>query len=272
MYRALENSLYKKDVKRFRKLQQQVIGFNAVNNGKNIIQDDIFLVMENYVKKQEIPLELLRFPIKDEEFCACTFIREARLFVLLNSGLPLSKQLFAAAHELYHIWCYFEDDEQSLLKNGSILKSATIDEEATGQEDREANAFAGLLLVSEECLSEQLRIYGIMGREIEISDVLLLMDIFAVPFKAMILRLYEEGYINEDQARQFFYISQEEIHRQCLFTGKGKRWQRTTKDVVHFGSLEEMLEFNESMGALTDSRTASDKRRISELKSRYTQN
>ena len=79
------------------------------------IQDDIFNVLENYVIHHDMPFELLRYPIADVELCACTFIRQGRMFVMVNSAIPLSKQIFAAAHELYHIYCYFEDMDFELL-------------------------------------------------------------------------------------------------------------------------------------------------------------
>ena len=53
--------------------------------------------------RHDMPFDMLRYPIEDTDLCACTFIRKGRMFVMINSALPLSKQIFAAAHELYHI-------------------------------------------------------------------------------------------------------------------------------------------------------------------------
>lgn len=46
----------------------------ASYNGNNIIQDDIANVACNYVKKNDRHLELLRFPILDNDFCAFTCV------------------------------------------------------------------------------------------------------------------------------------------------------------------------------------------------------
>ena len=108
MCKVLDNSLYMKDRKRYIKISECVTSFNSLYNKNNIIQDDIFNVLENYVTRHGMPFELLRYPIGDAELCACTFIRQGRMFVMINSAIPLSKQIFAAAHELYHIYCYFE--------------------------------------------------------------------------------------------------------------------------------------------------------------------
>lgn len=66
----------------------------------------------------------------------------------------------------------------------------------------EANAFAGILLVPVDALEQQIRIYQINKEAIEMNDILTLMDIFAVPYKAMVLRLLEEKIISDDQARK----------------------------------------------------------------------
>ena len=93
-----DSILYKKDSKRFEQIREIAAGFSSYYIGQNIIQDDIFTVIENYARTKEMPLEWLRFPIRDPELCACTFIRSGRIFVMLNSGIPMSKQIFAAAH------------------------------------------------------------------------------------------------------------------------------------------------------------------------------
>ena len=43
-------------------------------------------------------------------------------------------------------------------------------------------------------------------KAIEMSDILTLMDIFAVPYKAMVLRLLEEKIISDGRAREMIDI------------------------------------------------------------------
>lgn len=47
MYKVLDNSLYIKDRKRYKKISECVTSFNAIYNKNNIIQDDIFNVLQN---------------------------------------------------------------------------------------------------------------------------------------------------------------------------------------------------------------------------------
>ena len=61
--------------------------------------------------------------------------REKSKSLSWSSVLLLCKQFFAAAHELYHIYCYVEDADQSYIKNGSMLDSGTANEMGKTQED-----------------------------------------------------------------------------------------------------------------------------------------
>ena len=69
MNQILANSLYKQNVKRFQKLKEEAKTLNILYNGSNIIQDDIYIVLKNYVSKNDKHLELFRLPIQDDDFC-----------------------------------------------------------------------------------------------------------------------------------------------------------------------------------------------------------
>ena len=265
MCKVLDNSLYIKDRKRYTRISECVTIFNSLYNKNNIIQDDIFNVVENYVINHDMPFELLRFPVGDAELCACTFIREGRMFVMINSAIPLSKQIFAAAHELYHIYCYFEEKDIELLQSGSILESDVMDDEAKEIEDMEANAFAALLLAPKDRLEEQSDVYHVSYKDITIPVVLKIMDIFAVPYKAAVLRLFEEDKIDMKIARKFLQIDNDEINRQIELTGRAARWQEIPKDLIRFGSLSEKMYDLEQWESVKDERLESDKARLKDI-------
>lgn len=264
-----DSILYKADAKRFEQIREISAGFSSYYIGQNIIQDDIFAVIENYARTKEMPLEWLRFPIRDPKLCACTFIRSGRIFVMMNSGIPMSKQIFAAAHELYHIRCFLEEDNLELIKRGSILKAATIDAGATEEEEMEANAFAGILLVPVDALEQQIRIYQINKEAIEMNDILTLMDIFAVPYKAMVLRLLEEKIISDDQARKMTAVPFSKVKKLIQMTGKAKRWDMIPSGYEKFGNLVENLTINTEQEALPKSRLDSDWKELERIKELY---
>lgn len=265
----LNEILFKKNKNRFNQIKNVAAGFTSLYIGHNIIQDDIFSVIENYARTKEMPLEWIRLPIDDQELCACTFIRGGYIFVMLNTNLPLSKQIFAAAHEFYHIRCYLEEGDPELVKSGSILDAKTIDTGTTEEEEMEANAFAGTLLASVDDLEQQLRIFGINKAGIDVDDVLTLMDIFAIPYKAMVLRLMEEDIIQESKAKVLISISSSDIEKRIKITGKAKRWALIPTGNEKLGSIVENLADNCENETLSDSRLKSDMDKLEEIKKRY---
>lgn len=265
MCRVLENSLFIKERKKYTKISEHATSFNSLYNKNNIIQDDIFNVLENYVVRHDMSLDMLRYPIGDAQLCACTFIRQGRMFVMINSLLPLSKQIFAAAHELYHIYCYFEENDPVFLQSGSILKSDIIDEEAKEIEDMEANAFAAILLAPKERLDEQTDVYNLSYKNISVQLVLKIMDIFAIPYKAAVLRLVEEDKIDIKAAKKLLQIDMTEVAKQMELTGKAARWQEIPKNFIRFGTLSEQMYHVEQLEAARDERLKSDKSRLDEI-------
>ena len=267
MNQILANSLYKQNVKRFQKLKEEAKTLNILYNGSNIIQDDIYIVLKNYVSKNDKHLELFRLPIQDDDFCAFTCIREGKLFTVLNSWLPISKQIFATAHELYHVWLYISDQDDSLSNNGSLLRSENMDDDTATREDKEANAFAGLLLVPDLQLLEQIEIYGIDKSKLDLDSVVKLMDIFAVPYKAIVLRLFEENIISEKNAIQLLKEGTiERIEFSMQSQNVGERWKKRTFDEIDLGVVENRLKQNKEADRLSDSRIVEDERTLKDIR------
>lgn len=267
MNEVIENSLFKKNPNRFQELRKLVKEFNTSYNGSNIIQDDIFTVARNYVSKNGKHLEILRFPIPDDDLCAFTCVRNGELFTVLNSALPLCKQNFAAAHELYHIWRYISDQDDSLPHSGSLLTAEDLDEATATQEDTEANAFAALLLVPVTALTEQIDVYDLDRRSLGIESIVRLMDIFAVPFKAVVLRLYEEGIMDEQTTDTLLQQgATDSLQRAMEQLNIALRWQRRTTDTIDLGILPLLIQQNQEAERLPERRIAEDTKSLEEMK------
>lgn len=267
MNEVIKNCLYKKNPSRFQSLRNCVKEFNASYNGNNIIQDDIFSVICNYVEKNKRHLELFRLPIKDDDFCAFTCVRNGELFTVLNSALPICKQIFAAGHELYHIWRYISDQDDSLPHKGSLLTAEEMDEASTTQEDTEANAFAALLLVPSAALSEQIEVYGLDRKNLDINAIVRLMDIFAIPFKAVVLRLFEEGFLNESAADNLLQQgTSEKLNYSMKRQNIALRWQKRTAETIDMGALPMLLQENQEADRLPEQRIAEDQQCLREMR------
>lgn len=97
-----------------------------------------------------------------------------------------------------------------------------MDEIAATQEDLEANAFAGLLLMPDASVIEQFKMFGISKENMGIDDVLVLMDLFALLYKAVVLRLVESSVITEEKAKSLYQENNESISVRIELTGKAE--------------------------------------------------
>ena len=269
MGNVFEDSLYKKQNEQFKKINEQTRAFAANYCGNTIIRDSIFGIISNYARRQGLSLEVLRYPFMDDELWAFTFVKTGTVFLCVNSGLAICKQIFAAAHELYHIHCYAEDINASTIAKGSLLDAKIFDEAAVTQEDLEANAFAGLLLMPDARLIEQIQLFGISGEKLNVDDVLVLMDLFALPYKAVVLRLAESRIISEKKAQELLKEDTDTISVQIELTGISDRWQQNSKRILHYGSLLKNLTYNSENELLTDSREESDKAFLEKIRQKF---
>ncbi len=269
MGKVLEESLYEKDVKRFEKIADASKEFSGAYCGSSILGASVFGIIENYARKKEMALEILRYPFRDEELWAFTFVKEGTIFLCINSELAMCKQIFAAAHELYHIRCYVEGTNMDTIRTGSVLEAKVADDFAMTQEDLDANAFAGLLLMPDGLLREQIRLYGINEADFKVDDILTLMEVFAIPYKAVILRLFEEHVITEAKAYDLLRYDASYVARRIEFTGKAKQWQMNSGNNEYFGSLLDNLEFNSENELLTESREKADRKFLKEIKAGF---
>ena len=151
------------------------------------------------------------------------------------------------------------------MQSGSILESDVIDDEAKDLEDMQANAFAALLLAPKDRLEEQSVVYNLSYKNVSVQVVLKIMDIFAIPYKAAVLRLFEEDKIDIKTAKKLLQISNDEISKQIEVTGKAVRWQEIPRELIRFGSLSEKMYELEQWESVRDERLESDKTRLKEI-------
>nr|WP_283809072.1 ImmA/IrrE family metallo-endopeptidase [Tumebacillus amylolyticus] len=183
---------------------------------------------------------MIRFPIEDVSISAFTMRRKSKDYVYLNTWLPLDMQIFAAAHEWYHI-CH--DAEYQRQKNDLVENLQQTYDNGILRE-KIANCFAACLLVPSHQLHKELLALELDKDKIRARDVLKLMDAFAVPFHAMVLRLYENGFLKPEQAEEFLALPENDPNSGVLplvkKTGHAKRWKRVDPE-VEYSCLVDLL-------------------------------
>lgn len=123
-------------------------------------------------------------------------------FVALNSSIPLDCQVFAAAHELYHIW--YE-------QNPDMLPSDLLSEQGKKISEKKANRFAAEFLVDEILLKQEIDLYKV--KKFTIKSILQLSDLFTVPYRTMVKRLGETGIIENAVLNKFLAESEDSIEK-----------------------------------------------------------
>lgn len=161
------------------------IEINQIFFPNPIIRDDILHFLETKCNVLYYPLD------DDNDGCSLKRVVNGKeeIFVFINTHKPKEKQVFTAAHELGHI-CGLEE---SLRSRFPELFWDKIREDVM-------NYFAACLLMSkEEFKKKAIQHIKNAKNEDEISAVfkpiIQLMDVFFVPFKAVVLRLAETGFM-----------------------------------------------------------------------------
>ncbi|MDD4690558.1 MAG: ImmA/IrrE family metallo-endopeptidase [Eubacteriales bacterium] len=119
-------------------------------------------------------------------------------YIVLNSNQSLLNQIFATAHEYYH----YLKDFQKLKEFPQICSLSQVHD----KRDQKANRFAAEFLLPAEALKiEVARLLTLLGKDsikkaelVEFAAIVYTLTIqYALPLKAVLYRLYEEGYIND---------------------------------------------------------------------------
>lgn len=182
----MNNQLTKGDIQKIQSMaREKLVAYSKLND---VIGAQIFSILERESK-------VLYYPLDDPEVWGFSETIKGKSFVCINTSLPFDKQVFSAAHELYHVW---------FGANGDIMLSKDKREpDCDSEVEWMANRFAAEFLINEELLLQEMRVFGINRDEITMKDIVKLMTQFVVPYRTIIKRLYEVGAFSLDQYEKF---------------------------------------------------------------------
>lgn len=163
----------------------------------DIIGNQIFNILE-------LESKVLYYPLEDEEVWGFSETIKDTPFVCINTSIPYEKQIFAAAHELYHLW--YENVNELIL-------SSELEEDKDTQVkmiELKANRFAAEFLVPQELLEQEIRTYC-KNEDFGVKQILKLADVFMVPFKTMLKRFYETQKVHKKQYEELMALSSKEV-------------------------------------------------------------
>lgn len=227
----MHHTLTEEDIKLLEERVNEQLGRLQLTN--QIIRENIFRVLQNETI-------FLQYPIEDDELCAFVCKKQGKLFSYINSYIPKDKQIFAAAHELYHIWY-----EPERLEQVEILNNHTLEVEPTIKSEQMANRFAAMFLVPEMVLRQHIQSLKINPKEIGLKDIVQLIPIFQVPYKTIVLRLKEIQMITEKQCHEFLNIPDRDEKKGVLYQMKVSQLrldsQERSRMIMLDGFIEKVL-------------------------------
>lgn len=176
---------------------------------QDIIGQQVFSILSLYAR-------VFYYPLGKEGPWGITYITGTKSnkpgekpFVAINTSIPVDAQVFAAAHELYHIWY----DKKAEALSSSILDEFIGQDKQPDISELKANRFAAEFLVDEDLLHSEMKLYSIIPGKITIKNILTLASLFAVPYKTMVKRLYEVGAISKEERSKYLDKCESDIER-----------------------------------------------------------
>jgi len=160
-------------------------------------------------KLLELNSRVLYYPLADDDIWGFIERIEGKLYACINTSIPYEKQIFAAAHELYHIWFDGENVQEVILS--SNLES--VDVSSIELNEQKANRFAAEFLAETNLLEQEMSRYKINKTSISTKEILLLCDVFTLPYKTIAKRMHEIGAIDIDRLSVLLATPTEEIEK-----------------------------------------------------------
>lgn len=188
------------DVNEIQQFAREKLGY--CRKGNDIIGTQVFSLLSLHAR-------VIYYPLGKDAPWGFTRISGSRNdaltekpFVAINSSIPIDCQVFAAAHELYHIWYEHNPD---------ILPANLLDGHNQEINEKRANRFAAEFLVDEQLLRQEINTYKI--KQFSIKNILQLASLFTIPYRAMVKRLLEISIISNSEADYFLSETDDAIEQ-----------------------------------------------------------
>lgn len=164
----------------------------------DILGEYIFTILE-------LNCHVLMYPLTDKDIWGFLERINDKQYICINSALEREKQVFVAAHELYHLW-YNHGPE---LITGDNLDARNCD--TISLNEMKANRFAAEFLIPEPLLRKEIQLQSFKPKTMDVKEILVLANSFIVPYRTMVKRLCEIGIFTEAQTFRFLDMADEEV-------------------------------------------------------------
>lgn len=153
------------------------------------VESELFLLLSRYNLREGIKSEekfainilkqhgLIQIPIENKYWGGAIYFIDDKVVPVINTALPRANQYFIAWHEVYHLM-YGKRDAESIYEVSTELNTA----------ERKADYFAARAL-----LGNVYNYYVTLNKSDFLDRIALCMDLYRVPYKAVLIQLYEDA-------------------------------------------------------------------------------
>lgn len=156
---------------------------------KNEVNNALIFLMQQFNMREGVKSEaklafkilkqygLLQVPIENKYWSGAIYQSKEKKIPVINTALPRMNQYFAAWHEVYHL-IYGEDEDSKVYEiNVELTKT-----------ERKADYFAAKAL-----MGNVYNYYVELKNEEFLDKIAQCMDLYQVPYKAILIQLFEEA-------------------------------------------------------------------------------
>lgn len=255
--------LFEKEPKMFREIENKANMVLMITPVFRLIGSNLKVFIKSYAEKNSVHLKLLYLPFHDDQVWGIFYQQKGIYFIVINSDISINKQNVALAHEFYHFIISLEEDKVSAM---DILKENSVQAECS-MEDKKANAFSSCLLMPKDIVNVLLENKAETVEE-KLFQVKLLMDVFVVPYKTAVIRLFELGCLSLEEAEYFIQYTnstlRDELEKDNHFL-KSVRWNNSMKNYIDIDDLPDLIKENVEFEFISASKADKCMKKVEEI-------
>jgi Zn-dependent peptidase ImmA (M78 family) len=166
---------------------------------RNRFNSESYGIKDIFSLVDKMDIYLIRMPLGRDTICGFSTVYEGKKVIVSNSSEILSREIFTIAHEIGHCEYDLNINEQRII----IDKDVNTDFEDFVE--KRADYFAVVFLLPEEQIRNFIK-YELEkdAKEIRAIDVIRMQIEFNVSFAAIVMRLFELGFIDSILKHQLF--------------------------------------------------------------------
>lgn len=168
------------------------------------IGENVFNIIENIYASY-----ILLYPLNTKKVAGFTRKQNNEIQMFINTSFNLDFQVFAAAHELYHLIEFSGKEEDGFVVcNDKEDINENLDNNIISKNELKANYFAAAFLLPKDLIEKRIKKLKccIFNEEDIFFEILKLQYEYEVPFKTVLKRLKELGSIGDKEFERILLL------------------------------------------------------------------